>query len=173
MQSDLSPCPDDEQESEKELTDVPNQHVRTASTNLFSQTDKETNNISFVSSLENGDKLIGSVESIAKDEEMKKVKVLNHHVHSDSSRNLQQFIQPIQSDLSPCLYDEIEAEKELTDVPNQHVTPASTLLFSLADKETINNISFVSSSLENGDKQIIDRTRIDCERRRGEEGESA
>jgi hypothetical protein len=99
-----------------------------------------TNNISF-SSLENGDKLIVSVESIAKDEEIKKVKVLNHHVHSDSSRNLPQFIQSIQSVLSPCLVDEIE--KELTDVPNQHVQPASTL-FSQTNKET-NNICFVSS----------------------------
>ena len=69
-------------------------------------------------------------ELIVKEEGIKKVKVLNHHVHSDSSRNLPQFIQPMQSDLSPCLVDEIGAEKKLTDVPNQHVQPASTLLFS-------------------------------------------
>ena len=53
------------------------------------------------------DKKIVSDEFIAKDEEMKKVKVPNHHVHSDSSRNFLQYIQPMQSDLSPCLVDEI------------------------------------------------------------------
>ena len=49
---------------------------------------------------------------------MKKVKVLDYHVHSDSSLNLPQSIQPIQSDLSPCIVDEIELEEELTDVPD-------------------------------------------------------
>jgi hypothetical protein len=34
---------------------------------------------------------------------MKKVKVLDYHFHSDSSRNLTQSIQPMQSVLSPCL----------------------------------------------------------------------
>jgi len=47
---------------------------------------------------------------------MKKVKVLDYHVHSDSSRNLPQFIQPMQFDLSPCFVDEKEVEKELIDV---------------------------------------------------------
>jgi hypothetical protein len=41
-------------------------------------------------------KKIVSDESIAKDEEMKKVKVLDYHFHSNSSRNL------MQPDLSPC-----------------------------------------------------------------------
>jgi len=68
---------------------------------------------------------------------MKKVKVLNHHVHSDSSRNLPQLIYSMQSDLSTCPDDEQESEKELTDVPNQHVQPASTHLFSQTYKETI------------------------------------
>jgi len=124
IQSDLSPCLVDERDTEKKLTDVPNQHVQPASTLLFTQTNKETNNIGFVSSLENGDKQIISDVSVTKEEEMKKVKVLNHHVHSDSSRNLPQLIQPKQSDLSPCPDDEQESQKELTDVPNQHVRPA-------------------------------------------------
>jgi hypothetical protein len=72
---------------------VPNQHVQPASTPLFSQTDKKTNNIRCVSSLENGSKQNVLDEFIVKDEVMKKVKVPNHHVHSDSSRNLPQLIQ--------------------------------------------------------------------------------
>ena len=47
------------------------------------------------------------------EEEMKKVNVLDYHVHSNSSRNLEQFIQLMQSDLSPCFVEE-EADKELT-----------------------------------------------------------
>jgi len=73
-------------------------------------------------------------ELIVKEEEIKKMKVLNHHVQSDSSRNLPQLIySSMQSDLSPCPDDEQESEKELTDVPNQHVPPASTPLFSQTD----------------------------------------
>ena len=126
---------------------MPNQHVDPASTPLFSQTYKETIKTNCICSLENDDKQIVSDDSLVKDEEMKKVKVPNQHVHSDSSRYLQQFIQPIQSDLSPCLFDGIGAEKELTDVPNQHVQPASTLLFSWTDMET-NNTRFVFFSRE-------------------------
>ena len=148
IQSHLSPCLSGEIEAEKELTDVPNQHVRPASTLLFSQADKETN--SFVSSLKNGDKQTVLDESIVKEEEIKKVKVLNHHFHCESSRNLPQLIYSMQS---PCPDDEQELEKELiTDVPNQNVPPAS-ILFSHTNKET-NSISFVSSFLENGDKPI-------------------
>jgi len=83
---------------------------------------------------------------------MKKVKVLNHHVHSDSSLNVSRLIEPMHYDLSPCLADGNVVEKELTDVPNQHVQPASTLLFSQTDKET-DNMCF--SSLVKGDKQIV------------------
>jgi len=46
---------------------------------------------------------------------MKTVKVLDYHFHSDSSRNLSQFKQPMQSDLSPCLVAKKDV-KELTDV---------------------------------------------------------
>jgi hypothetical protein len=48
---------------------------------------------------------------------MKKVKVLDYHFHSHSSRNLLQFRQPMQSGLSPCLVTEKQV-KELTDVPD-------------------------------------------------------
>jgi hypothetical protein len=59
-----------------------------------------------------------SDESIEKEVEMKKVKVLDYHFYSDLSRNLPQFIQPMQSVSSrPCLVDGKEA-KELTDVPD-------------------------------------------------------
>ena len=44
---------------------------------------------------------------------MKKVKVLDYHFHSDSSRKLSQLMQPMQSaDLSHCFVDEEEADKE-------------------------------------------------------------
>ena len=56
-----------------------------------------------------------SDECVVKEEVMGKVKVLDYHIHSDSSRNLTQFIQPMQSDLSPCPIDGKEV-KELTDV---------------------------------------------------------
>jgi len=59
-----------------------------------------------------------SDELIVKEEVMKKVKVLDYHFRSDSSRNSPQFIQPMQSDLPPCPIDGKEAEKELTDVPD-------------------------------------------------------
>ena len=73
---------------------------------LFSERQRDGYHlISFISSLENGDKQIVSYAFIVKEEETKKVEVLNHHFHSDSSRNLPQFIQPIQSVLSPCLVD--------------------------------------------------------------------
>jgi len=62
---------------------------------------------------ENCDTQIVSDESIVKEEEMKKVKVLDYHFHSDSSRKLSQLMQPMQSaDLSHCFVDQKEADKE-------------------------------------------------------------
>ena len=63
----------------------------------------------------------------------------------------------------------IEAEVELTDVPYRHVQPASTPLFSQTYKETIKTNCVCS--LEIGDQES--RTRINCERGRDQEGESA
>ena len=113
---------------------MPNQHVHPASTPPLSHMDEETNEISFVSSLngsctpkEKVDKQTELIESIAEEEEKMKVEMLNHHFQSDSTLNLSQSFHQIQFDLSPRLVDEKLAEKELTDVPNQHEKPATTL----------------------------------------------
>jgi serine/threonine protein kinase len=69
MQSNKKTCVVvDEIEAEKELTDVTNQHAQPASTPSFTETDKETNNISFVSSLEVDDESSTTQSSIADDQ---------------------------------------------------------------------------------------------------------
>ena len=53
------------------------------------------------------------VESIVKEEDIKKVNVLNHHVHSGLCLNLPLSIRLVQSVLSPRLVYEKVMEKEL------------------------------------------------------------